>query len=184
MISSVVALQTALARPWPARLCLAARIRSLRVCPPAVCISDEVAGCGAVLAAIWNWYPECCGYIYQAVWCDGVCVWCVMGLAALGPTWQQQQLSPHSTVQHSVLPAQYRYPALTTSHHLYSLKKPRNHILTTANTLADWHRSPHHRPSSIFPTHHPHSCWISILRVAECCSQLKIRFINIHLHSR
>ena len=27
-----------------------------------------------------------------------------------------------STVQHSVLPAQYRYPALTTSHHLYSLK--------------------------------------------------------------
>ena len=53
MISSVVALQTALARPWPARLCLAARIRSLRVCPPAVCISaDEVAGCGAVLAAI------------------------------------------------------------------------------------------------------------------------------------
>ena len=122
MISSVVALQTALARPWPARLCLAARIRSLRVCPPAVCISDEVAGSGAVLAAIWNWYPECCGCIYQAVWCDGVCVWCVMGLAALGPTWQQQQLSPHSTVQHSVLPAQYRYPALTTSHHLYSLK--------------------------------------------------------------
>ena len=91
-----------------------------------------------------------------------------------------------STVQHSVLPAQYRYPALTTSHHLYSLKKPRNHILTTANTLADWHRSPHHRPSSIFPTHHPHSCWISILRVAECCSQLKIRFIKsqtyIYIH--
>ena len=127
MISSVVALQTALARPWPARLCLAARIRSLRVCPPAVCISDEVAGCGAVLAAIWNWYPECCGCIYQAVWCDGVCVWCVMGLAALGPTWQQQQLSPHSTVQHSVLPAQYRYPALTTSHHLYSLKTSQSH---------------------------------------------------------
>ena len=39
-------------------------------------------------------------------------------------------------------------------------------------------------PIPIFPTHHPHSCWISILRVAECCSQLKIRFINIHLHSR
>ena len=185
MISSVVALQTALARPWPARLCLAARIRSLRVCPPAVCISDEVAGCGAVLAAIWNWYPECCGCIYLTVWCDGVCVWCVMGLAALGPTWQQQQLSPpaqystrysqHSTgTQHS--------PLVITSTTLLS-KKPRNHILTTANTLADWHRSPH-RPSSIFPTHHPHSCWISILRVAECCSQLKIRFINIHLHSR
>ena len=38
MISSVVALHTALARPWPARLCRAARILSLRVCPPGVCI--------------------------------------------------------------------------------------------------------------------------------------------------
>jgi hypothetical protein len=31
--SSVVALQTALARPWPAKECLAARILSFRVCP-------------------------------------------------------------------------------------------------------------------------------------------------------
>ena len=38
MISSVVALHTALARPWPARLCRAARILSLRVCPPGFCI--------------------------------------------------------------------------------------------------------------------------------------------------
>ena len=157
MISSVVALQTALARPWPARLCLAARIRSLRVCPPAVCISDEVAGCGAVLAAIWNWYPECCGCIYPTVWCDGVCVWCVMGLAALGPTWQQQQLSPaaqystrysqHSTgTQHS--------PLVTTSTTPLS-KKPRNHILTTANTLDTCWLAPQPTPPPIPNIPHP-----------------------------
>ncbi len=33
--SSVVALQTALARPWPASECLAAKRRSFKVCPPA-----------------------------------------------------------------------------------------------------------------------------------------------------
>ena len=38
MISSVVALQTALASPWPARLCLAASSRSCSVCPPGFCM--------------------------------------------------------------------------------------------------------------------------------------------------
>ena len=42
--SSVVALHTALARPWPAMECLAARMRSLIVWPLAISEADSVGG--------------------------------------------------------------------------------------------------------------------------------------------
>ena len=42
MSSSVVALHTALARPWPAMECLAARMRSLIVWPLAISEADSV----------------------------------------------------------------------------------------------------------------------------------------------
>lgn len=41
MSSSVVALQTALANPWPANECLAAKIRSFNVWPVAFIVIDK-----------------------------------------------------------------------------------------------------------------------------------------------
>ena len=81
-------------------------------------------------------------------WC--LCVVC-HGTGSAGPDLAAAAAVTTSTVQHSVLPAQYRYPALTTSHHLYSLKNLaitfsllQTHLLTgtAAHTTAHPQYSP------------------------------------------
>ena len=52
MSSSVVALHTALARPWPAMECLAARMRSLIVWPLAISEADSVGREGGAEAEL------------------------------------------------------------------------------------------------------------------------------------
>ena len=52
MSSSVVALHTALARPWPAMECLAARMRSLIVWPLAISETDSVGREGGAEAEL------------------------------------------------------------------------------------------------------------------------------------
>ena len=129
-------------------------------------------------------------------------LWCVYGVmvSVCGVSWDWQRWarpgsssSCHrtSTVQHSVLPAQYRYPALTTSHQLHSPlskasqshshhRKHTWHLLTGTSVL---------RPSPIFPTPHPPpsqlldintECWV----LQPTKDQIHKHIFNIHSRLR